>query len=853
MKNIIAPIVLITVLILFFGKALQAETAAGWIKCPQNPVLGGKLGVCFDISMLQKKDGTYQMFFSWRTKKSIALTESKDGIHWSEPIIILSPAGGWEENLNRPSVLLIGDKYHLWYTGQAKGRSKIGYAISADGIHWTRVKKDPVLVSQDPWENVAVMCPHVLWDENRKIFRLWYSAGEQYEPNAIGYAESKNGIDWKRYQANPIFKADPNTTWEKHKVTAAQILWHKGWFYMFYIGFENEHLARIGIARSKDGVSNWNRLSANPVIGPDKNAWDADACYKPFVIFSPKEGKYRLWYNGRTGSVEQIGMAVHDGEELGFDLPADSAKPAVLDPEKFRSYIDRFNKDDEETVIQAWPNSVAWTFLSKNMPLLDYPDKEIETTWYFRWWTFRKHIKKTQTGGYVITEFLPDVSWAGKENAISCPAAHHFREGRWLHHQNIFDEYAKFWLRGGGALRSYSFWPADSILRQAAVTGKTESAVELLPELIENYRQWEKSKLDPNGLFWQIDDRDGMEKSIGGSGYRATINTYMFMEASALAKIAKLANEKQSGKMIKSPQSALNYSAIEKEYSAKADKIKNLVNAKLWDKKARFYKVAPRVKNSSDPLELQNVREEHGFTPWYADALIPPPEYNIAWRQLTDPQGFFAPFGPTTAEQRHPGFKVVYQGHECQWNGPSWPYSTSITLTALANLINRESGEGRNINDLKEAYLKTLKIYTRSHHRTLKEGRIVSWIDENINPMTGDWISRSILEANGWKKKLGGYERGKDYNHSTYCDLIVTGLIGLRPRLDNSIGIFPLTESSISYFCLDNVLYHNRILTVLYDTSGERYQKGKGFRVLVDGKTVYQSNKLPEQPVVIKL
>ena len=53
-----------------------------------------------------------------------------------------------------------------------------------------------------------------------------------------------------------------------------------------------------------------------------------------------------------------------------------------------------------------------------------------------------------------------------------------------------------------------------------------------------------------------------------------------------------------------------------------------------------------------------------------------------------DPQGFFAPFGPTTTEQRSPGFQLSYSGHECQWNGPSWPYATSVTLVGLANLLN---------------------------------------------------------------------------------------------------------------------------------------------------------------------
>ncbi|KAA6314509.1 hypothetical protein EZS27_034883 [termite gut metagenome] len=93
---------------------------------------------------------------------------------------------------------------------------------------------------------------------------------------------------------------------------------HGDWYYMFYIGFENVDLARIGVARSRDGITNWERFPANPIISPDKDQWDASACYKPFVIYDTKEKKWRLWYNGRNGSFEQIGLAIYNGEDLGF-------------------------------------------------------------------------------------------------------------------------------------------------------------------------------------------------------------------------------------------------------------------------------------------------------------------------------------------------------------------------------------------------------------------------------------------------------------------------------------------------------------------------------------------------------
>src|SRR5438105_3894659 len=112
----------------------QAETTAGWVKHFQNPVLGGDLGTCFDVSVLRERY-TYRMWFSWRPKKSIALVESQDGVHWNEPIIVLGPNDktDWENDVNRPVVVKNGNRYQMWYTGQARGHSWIGYATSQDG------------------------------------------------------------------------------------------------------------------------------------------------------------------------------------------------------------------------------------------------------------------------------------------------------------------------------------------------------------------------------------------------------------------------------------------------------------------------------------------------------------------------------------------------------------------------------------------------------------------------------------------------------------------------------------------------------------------------------------------------
>jgi hypothetical protein len=500
----------------------------------------------------------------------------------------------------------------------------------------------------------------------------------------------------------------------------------------------------------------------------------------------------------------------------------------VLNPQSYKHYIDSFIINDNELYKGAISNSECWQFLSGNIPLLDCPDKAIEKTYYFRWWTYRKHIKKTPEG-FVITEFLPDVPWAGKYNTISCAAAFHFYEGRWIRDQKYLNDYAVFWFRKGGSPRSYSFWAADALYKYFLVSGNSSLIKDLLPDLINNYESWEKEKLSPSGLFWQVDDRDGMEISVCGSGYRATINSYMFGDALAVAAIASLSGDKDFTNL----------------YSEKAKRIKQAVESRLWDKQAEFFKVLPRDSSA----QLCTSKELHGYTPWYFN--LPDPEFSSAWKYLMDSTCFFAPYGLTTVEKQSPGFQISYQGHECQWNGPSWPYATSITLTALANLLNEYSQQFIS----KEDFFHLLQIYTKSHQLKLDDGKIVPWIDENLNPFTGDWISRTRLKNwdNGsWSKGKGGIERGKDYNHSTYCDLIISGLLGIRPQESNLLIINPLIPDNVwNYYCLDNLVYHGHEITVYYDKTGKRYKKGKGFFVFVDGKQVAHTTSL--QKVIIEL
>ncbi len=487
----------------------------------------------------------------------------------------------------------------------------------------------------------------------------------------------------------------------------------------------------------------------------------------------------------------------------------------VLDPENFRHDVESFNRNDIERKINYVDDRSAWEWMKSNIPFFESSDEGLNEIYYFRWWTYRKHLKKTPDG-FVVTEFLPDVPWAGRLNTISCSAAHHFYEGRWLRDRRYLADYARFWFRKGGEPQRYSFWAADSIRAWSMVTQDQHLGVELFPDLVRNYNEWEKTHQDPNGLFWQIDDRDGMEISIGGSGYRPTINSYMYGDAMALSDMANWVWPYK-------PDVAM-------EFRQKADRLRALVEEKLWDETYGFYKTVPR----GDTSERVDVRELIGYVPWYFN--LPNPGKEVAWKQLMDPRGFHAPYGPTTAERRHARF-MFQNPHECLWNGPSWPFATSQTLVAMANLLNNYKQDYVTKND----YLELLRNYARSQHLTLPDGRTIPFLDEDLDPLTGRWIARDQLAEMSPEKQQekGGQDRGRDYNHSTFNDLIITGLVGLRPRLDQWVEINPLApEGALDYFALDAVRYHDVDLTILYDKTGNRYHKGRGLRVFANGEEI---------------
>eukprot|EP01051_Picozoa_sp_SAG22_P013390 SAG22_NODE_1493_length_4303_cov_2.713606_2_plen_648_part_00 len=280
------------------------------------------------------------------------------------------------------------------------------------------------------------------------------------------------------------------------------------------------------------------------------------------------------------------------------------------------------------------------------------------------------------------------------------------------------------------------------------------------------------------------------------------------------------------------------------------------------------------------PNSLTKVRELQALsTPWMLGLFdhdrAGAATYAKAWRALNAPGGFDAEWGPRTAERGHPCYNytrwrpVVGPGgrggrHDDNWNGPSWPFETSKLLTGYANLLNVYGDDPAVLaaaNVSAANFAQWLRRYVYSHTRAgmvsgpaaLGQNGSVPWVGENLHPDDGYWLSRYLrfrqnCSAAKGPPGPGGGQPGCNmdalYNHSSFIDLIISALVGLRAAAHSLlVSINPLVDPAVTkYFALDSLRYKGHDLAIAFDRDGSGRYAGKGCLkgvcLWVDGKLV---------------
>lgn len=468
----------------------------------------------------------------------------------------------------------------------------------------------------------------------------------------------------------------------------------------------------------------------------------------------------------------------------------------------------------------------------ENIPFFECSDKQLEAVYYYRWKLYKAHIRNTGDNQYIITEFINHVSWDREPYCtINAASMHHIYEGRWLKDKRYMDGYIDYLYNKGGNDRRYSESVADAAYARYLVDSDSAFVTGLLDSMKNIYGDWTDHWDDAKKLYYipampdateytiaSIDASGGKDGFDGGDAFRPTLNSYMYGNAMAISRIAEIKGD----------------TATSHEFLKKANHLKTAVRQNLWNDYLEHFADRFKVNNKFVTYwDFIRGRELAGMIPWYFNLPADEGKYHLAWNHVTDTTALLGKFGFRTNEPSYEHYFrqfVFFEGKRgSQWNGPSWPYQSSQVLTGMANLLNDYHQSVVTVSD----YLKLLRLYTQQHY--LPTGKIN--LVENYDPNEGGPIVH--------------YYWSNHYLHSSYNNLIISGLCGIRPGEGDSLIINPLVDNSIQYFRLSELIYHGHKLTVVFDLDGSQYKVGKGLTVFVDGKKTNVSEHEGKYKVLI--
>ena len=250
------------------------------------------------------------------------------------PLFTGTGTNTWDQMIReRGCILKEEGVFYLWYTGYTNQGGKdteshLGYAVSKDGLTWTRYKNNPIFDScmvedmcvvkskgtyymfaegRKDIAHLLTSLDRIHWKEQGPI-DIRYKNGEPLSKGSYGtpsvwlenntwylfYERDDLGIwlatstdlkVWKNVQDEPVLKMGPET-YDKYAVAFDQIIKYKGSYYAYYhaSAYKDWHEWTSCIAKSEDLV-HWQKYSGNPVLRENKSS--------PFLVFDGTQ--YRLY------------------------------------------------------------------------------------------------------------------------------------------------------------------------------------------------------------------------------------------------------------------------------------------------------------------------------------------------------------------------------------------------------------------------------------------------------------------------------------------------------------------------------------------------------------------------------
>ncbi len=487
-----------------------------------------------------------------------------------------------------------------------------------------------------------------------------------------------------------------------------------------------------------------------------------------------------------------------------------------------------------------------------NIPYFDCSDPWVRKLYYHRAYVLRKNMLDPKLGKMrwpTQSEGRWQSSWY--PNVISYGAGHQVREARWLRDPKYWQGHLRTWAENekpdgvypshvtiaGPAGGQYTDWITSSAWEGHLVHPDRAFLAQVVDKLAANVRGWQK-EYDPDGdglllvdshwwtgmeyqpSFFFFSDyrvaRDFSEPDRRVSLERVDLTSYCYGNSVAVARIYHLLGQHDRAR----------------EFDDLAAKIAAAVLAKMWQPEKKFF-----YSLRTGDHAVADVKEVIGVYPFYFGMVPWGKGYEAAWGAIIDPGEFWTRWPVASASRQCPAYSQANwpgdgRAAGCMWNGPTWPHANSLVMTAMARTLRAARDQKVADCPLERRHLWELfSSFTRAQFRN--QDMQHPWTGEFYNGDTGQWKTAE-----------------RDYNHSTWLDILIPELIGLVPRDDDFLEIDPLLpETALSYLLLDGVRYHGHDVTIAWDApiAGLPDHFGddrKGLDVYVDGRCVASSERL---------
>ncbi|UQZ81826.1 Beta-L-arabinobiosidase precursor [Paenibacillus konkukensis] len=484
-------------------------------------------------------------------------------------------------------------------------------------------------------------------------------------------------------------------------------------------------------------------------------------------------------------------------------------------------------------------------------PVFRSSDELLNKTWAYRWFLLRHNLADPQYGHLQHPLFYEGRSHKkskkpfGKggwefSKLINLSVPLHLMDARWYHDPVYCEGSLQNMKEGADENGMYCCMTVDTIMHSFAnfscwaayklyLVHRNRSAVErLLPSLKQQVASWKRihgndadqlliehkhtrtgKEYQPSYWYFHNYPRNPKDKATYTHLKRVDRAVYHYLNTQAVAKLCEAFGDPEA-----------------EAYAELAGEIKRDIIAKMWDEETQFF-----YDLHYETDEKAMVKNIVGIYPGWAEMIDERFDGMIEHLQNEREFRTRCPFPSVSADCPAYSKEGGWMGHfvkgrnGCVWDGPTWPYTNSIALDALA----KESKRRNHRFDGDFAHYFREYSFLHFMQRDLNQPGLV----EHYNSETGEPLSDE-----------------QEYNHSYYIDLLISHVAGLNIEQDKLI-IDPI-DIGLDYFCLDRVKaagadirisYRNPLVSDCGPDCGQQPLEA-GYCVYVNGKRIFQAETL---------